>query len=365
MSTLSRAVVVAGALAASAGWAAAQSPAHPALVSSQLIYDANAPTPQMHATTLVETPEGLVAAWFGGEYERHPQVKIYVSRHENGRWGDPVAVADGRQPDGTELPTWNPVLFQPTGGTLLLFYKVGPSPSTWWGMVMRSGDNGRTWSAPERLPEGILGPIKNKPEELPNGVILSGSSFEGEPGWRVHFERSADGGRTWTRTPIVNDPATIEAIQPTFLRHPDGRIQSIGRTQQNRTFSVESSDGGLTWGPTTLLDLPNPNSGIDAVTLRDGRHLVVYNHTVREDVGKGRGELHVALSRDGKAWEAALVLESEPTGEHSGFSYPAVIQTTDGRVHITYTWKRLRPKHVVLDPARLDSRPFENGAWPR
>ena len=363
MLTLTRALFASAALAAGVlpAGSAAQ---NPAVLKTELIYDANAPTPQMHATTLAETPEGLVAAWFGGEYERHPLVKIFVSRHEGGRWSDPVAVADGRQPDGTQLPTWNPVLFQPTGGRLLLFYKVGPSPSTWWGMVMESSDNGRSWSAPRRLPEGILGPIKNKPEELPNGVILSGSSFEGEPGWRVHFERSADGGVTWTRTPIVNDPRSIGAIQPTFLLHPDGRIQSIGRTQQNRTFSVESSDGGLTWGPTTLLDLPNPNSGIDAVTLRDGRHLLVYNHTVREDSIKVRGQLHVALSRDGKSWEAALVLEDEPRGGHSGFSYPAVIQTTDGLVHITYTWKRLRPKHVVIDPAKLTSRPFENGKWP-
>ena len=80
------------------------------------------------------------------------------------------------------------------------------------------------------------------------------------------------------------------------------------------------------------------------MTLKDGRQLIVYNHTP-----KGRSPLNVAVSRDGKAWEAALVLESEP-GE---YSYPAVIQAADGRIHITYTWKRQRVKHVVVDPAKL------------
>jgi predicted neuraminidase len=82
----------------------------------------------------------------------------------------------------------------------------------------------------------------------------------------------------------------------------------------------------------------------------------VYNHTT-----KGRSPLNVSVSRDGKTWEAALVLESEP-GE---YSYPAVIQTSDGLVHITYTWKRQRIKHVELDPARLKAVPMPDGNWPR
>ncbi len=82
----------------------------------------------------------------------------------------------------------------------------------------------------------------------------------------------------------------------------------------------------------------------------------MYNHTP-----KGRSPLNVAVSRDGKAWEAALVLESEP-GE---YSYPAVIQSSDGRVHITYTWKRQRVKHVVVDPAGLKPVPMTDGNWPQ
>ena len=84
--------------------------------------------PQVHASTLVETTSGrLLAAWFGGTEEGHPDVSIWVARHEDGRWSPGVKVADGVQDAATRHPTWNPVLFQPRGGPLMLFYKVGPS----------------------------------------------------------------------------------------------------------------------------------------------------------------------------------------------------------------------------------------------
>jgi predicted neuraminidase len=331
-----------------------------AIVLSEFIYE-DAPTPQCHASTIVETESGLVAAWFGGEHERHPNVGIWVARHENGRWTRPVEGVTGVQADGGRHPTWNPVLFQPEGGPLMLFYKVGPNPREWWGMRMVSRDGGLTWSTPERLPDGVIGPVKNKPVELPNGDILASSSTEHD-GWRVHFERSTDRGMTWRPTPPVHDGRTIGAIQPSVLVHPDGRLQAIGRTRQDRVFTIESIDGGRTWGEMSLLELPNPSAGTDAITLRDGRHLLVYNHTTSDDDDNDRSLLNVALSRDGRTWEAALVLENDPGKE---FSYPAVIQTSDGLVHITYTWHRTRVRHVVLDPATLTTRPIVGGVWPQ
>ena len=328
----------------------------PGLAAAEFIFE-TAPFQQCHASTIVETTSGLVAAWFGGTQERRPDVGIWMSRREGGHWTAPMEAANGVQSDGQRYPSWNPVLFQPREGPLMLFYKVGPSPREWWGLVRTSEDEGQTWSKAQRLPDGILGPIKNKPVQLANGDIIAGSSTESELGlvWRAHFERSSDGGRTWTATAPVNDGHEIDAIQPSLLIHPDGKLQALGRTQQDHVFEIWSEDGGKTWGPMTLTILPNPNSGIDAVTLRDGRHLIVYNHT-----SKGRSPLNVAVSRDGKDWQAALVLENEP-GE---FSYPAVIQTADGLVHITYTWKRVRIKHVVADPANLAPRPMPGGQWP-
>jgi|GEM_PF-278478 len=335
----------------------------PGLLKSEFIFEA-APFPSCHAATLAETSEGLIAAFFGGTHERHPDVGIWVSRQVDSRWTPPVEVATGEGFTTNRLPTWNPVLFQPKSGPLMLFYKVGPSPSTWWGMLMTSPDAGKSWSEPRRLPAGILGPIKNKPVQLGDGDILSPSSSEGEEGWRVHFERTSDLGKTWTATPPVNDGKEIGAIQPSVLFHADGKLQSIGRTKNGNMFQVWSKDQGHTWGPLSVTELPNPNSGTDAVTLRDGRHLLVYNHNTREATNnKGRSPLNIAISEDGVHWNAALTLEDDPDAPN-GFAYPAVIQTRDGLVHIAYTWQRQRIKHVVVDPSKLTLRPLVNGAWP-
>jgi len=334
----------------------------PGVVGSEFIFE-TAPYPSCHASTIEETKSGLVAAWFGGTHERNPDVGIWVSRHEKGRWTTPVEVANGVESSTTRYPTWNPVLFQAQDGPLMLFYKVGPNPREWWGMVMTSDDEGRTWSNGERLPNGIIGPIKNKPVRLANGDILSPCSTE-QDGWQAHFERSADGGKTWVATPSVNDPAKIRAIQPSILSYSDGRLQALGRTRYSGIFSIWSEDNGRTWGDMDVVNLPNPSSGTDAVTLQDGRQLLVYNHNTREaTTNKGRSPLNLAISEDGIHWQAALVLENRPDAP-SGFAYPAVIQTRDGLVHITYTWQRERIQHVVIDPAQLILKPMPNGQWP-
>lgn len=323
------------------------------LLKAEFIYE-TAPFPECHASTIAQSGTNLIAAWFGGTEEKHPDVGIWVSRVQDGKWTAPIEVANGKQGEGNRFPCWNPVLFQPNTGPLLLFYKVGPTPSRWWGMVTTSEDNGHTWSTGRRLPEGILGPIKNKPVQLANGDILSPTSTEHD-GWRVHFERTRDLGKTWEAGPSVNDPKEFAAIQPTILTYPGAKLQALGRTRERKIFQIWSEDAGKSWGKMTATSLPNPNSGIDAVTLKDGRQLLVYNHTP-----KGRSPLNVAVSRDGKAWEAGLVLESNP-GE---YSYPAVIQTSDGLVHITYTWKRERIRHVVVDPEKLHLRPLAGSQWP-
>jgi len=334
-----------------------------AVMTSELIFE-TAPFASCHPSTIAETNEGIVAAWFGGTAEGNPDVGIWMSRLEPNGWTAPRQVADGTGFGSTRYATWNPVLFRPKAGPLILFYKVGSSPSTWWGMMKTSVDQGVTWSTASRLPDGILGPIKNKPVQLANGDLLSGSSTEGADGWRVHFERSSDAGQTWQATAPVNDGKTIAAIQPSLLVYPDSRLQAVGRTQQAQLFETWSENGGITWSPMTLTTLPNPNSGTDAVTLRDGRQLLVYNHSTQNATSNaGRSPLNVAVSTDGKNWQAALVLEDDPDAPN-GFAYPAVIQTTDGLVHITYTWERMRIKHVVIDPEKLRLHPIDNGVWP-
>ena len=398
------ALAAAAALTAAATMLPAPAAGQNGVVFSEFVFD-DAPHPECHASTIAETASGaLVAAWFGGTAERNADVGIWFSRliaervavdstpapggatgsseagasrraparpAAVGRWSAPVEVANGVQADGARYPTWNPVLHQPPGegAPLLLFFKVGPSPPEWWGMVMESEDDGRTWSEPRRLPDGILGPIKNKPIALSDGSLLAGSSVENAPEpptWRAHFERSPDLGRTWVRSASLAG-ATVGGedfwiIQPTILTLGDGELLALFRSKQSRVAASRSADRGLTWGPIFATGLPNPDAGVDGVTLADGRHLLVYNHKVRVDGAwaGSRSRLNVALSDDGDTWDAALMLEDQD-GE---YSYPAVIQTRDGLVHVTYTHRRTRIRHVVLDPAELRRHPMPGAAWP-
>jgi predicted neuraminidase len=339
------------------------------VLTSEFIYE-SAPFPSCHASTIVESADGtLVASWFGGTREKHPDVGIWVSRRVGNAWTTPTEVANGIQyqkTDGTFFrhPTWNPVLFQPKDGPLLLFYKAGPTPQTWWGLLMSSVDNGQTWSTTRRLPDGILGPIKNKPIELPSGEILCPTSTESPTTdvWQVHMETTSDNGFTWRRTGELNDGIEFGAIQPSVLQLGGTELLAVGRSKQKSVFQMRSKDGGRTWGEMQASTLPNPNSGVDAVTLKDSTHLLVYNHVSgKQDSWGDRSPLNLAVSNDGVTWKAAMQLENTPKSE---FSYPAIIQTRDGLVHITYTWNRKKIKHIVVDPAKIKPKEMLHGNWP-
>lgn len=332
------------------------------IIKDEFIFN-RASFPESHASTIAETPAGLVVAWFGGAKEGNKDVCIWTSHLVNDKWTEPVKIADGVINDSTRYACYNPVLYQVPEGELLLFYKIGPNVAGWTGWMMRSNDNGKTWSKREALPEGFLGPIKNKPV-LVDGKLICPSSTE-KNGWKVHFEITPDFGKTWYKTGPINDGKIVSAIQPGILIHADGRLQVLCRSK-NRTLNESwSSDSGRTWSPMTASALPNNNSGTDATTLKDGRHLLVYNH-VKPDPslpnGKGaRTPLNVAISADGKNWSAALVLEDSPVSQ---YSYPSVIQSEDGMVHIVYTWRRERVKYIKIDPSKLTGIPIVNEQWP-
>lgn len=322
-------------------------------VQSEFVFT-KAPFQQCHASTIAEGKHGLVVAWFAGTREKDPDVGIWVSRQVDGTWTEPVEIDKGIVGD-QDFACWNPVLFQQPGGDLMLFYKIGLNPREWWGAYRTSADGGKTWSDRVKLPDNIFGPVKNKPVLLKDGTLLCPTSTE-DKGWRVHFEATKDFGKTWTRTRAINDGVAVNAIQPSILVMGDEELMALGRTREKLIWQSLSTDGGKTWSEMRLIDLPNPNSGTDAVTLKNGAHVLVYNHTAR-----GRSPLNVAVSNNGFNWNAAVVLESDP-GE---YSYPAVIQSADGKVHITYTWKRTSVKHVTLDPAKLPSKPIIRGVWPK
>lgn len=316
------------------------------VLSSRFIYD-SASFPACHGSTIVETQSGLIAAWFGGEYEGHKDVNIYASRFVKGKWTPPVVIADGYINDTSRYACYNPVLFLAKNNELLLFYKIGPYVQGWTGWMKRSSDFGITWSAPEALPIGILGPVRNQPY-FADGLLICPSSTE-KGGWKVHFEFTTDNGRSWYRGPDLNDAIKITGIQPSILRHSEKTLQALTRSQDGTINETWSNDNGRTWSELQQTSMPNNNSGIAAITLTDGRQLLVYNHvkpSANSTEGLGvRSPLNVAISNDGKIWEPYAVLEDEVGAE---FSYPYAIQSKNGKVHITYTWKRKRIKHVVL-----------------
>jgi predicted neuraminidase len=324
------------------------------IIKSEFIYQLeDVKFPSCHASTIAEINGGFISAWFGGTAEKNPDVSIWVSRYLNGKWSKPAEAANGIRA-GKRYPCWNPVLFN-SGDEILLFYKVGPSPSQWWGEIETSDDDGISWSMSHKLPEGIIGPVKNKPVRLDNGVLLCPSSTEND-GWRVHMETTPDNGISWERTPALNEKNT-GAIQPTILMHNSGKLQILCRSRQAKILTSWSEDNGKQWTALTPTSLPNPNSGIDAVTLKDGKYLLVYNHLI-----SGRNMLNVSVSEDGINWNAAVLLENDL--KETEFSYPAVIQTKDGMVHITYTYNRKLIKHVIIDPALIGQKPIPGNLWP-
>jgi len=315
-----------------------------------------APFEHCHASTIVETANGdLLAAWFGGKGEGDKSVAIWLSRKPlGGQWSAPVAVAKYG-----EVPCWNPVLFRDANDVVWLFFKVGPDEESWVGAYRTSNDNGKSWGDITYLPAGLLGPIRNKPILLSNGNLVAGSSKEAgmrrgdenpQPywSWAAWTEISEDGGKHWTtHGPITYPGVNYGVIQPTLWEISPGHLKMLLRSTELIGAICESTsdDGGKTWTAARPTSLPNPNSGIDAVRMTDGTIALVYNHTKH-----GRTPLNLAVSADnGNTWGSPYVLEDAP-GE---YSYPAIIQAKDGKLHITYTWKRLRIKHVVIDPARI------------
>lgn len=329
---------------------------------SEFVYE-SAPFPSAHASTVVELRNGdLLAAWFGGTDEGSPDVAIWGSRKSASGWSAPVELA--REP---KIATFNPVLFHTNDGVLWLYYKFGPHPERWTAGRRFSTDEGKTWSPIEHLPAGLYGPIRAKPLVLADGTIVSGTSVESYRSWAVWIERSADGGKTWTKFgPITVQPGSVvppsnarpSAGTPSEWSQTEGIIQpsvvSLGGKKlrlyarsTSRTGKIcisDSNDAGVTWTQARPIDVPNPNSGIDAISLRDGRVVLVYNNTPR-----GRTPLNLAVSSDGEQFRMFKTLEDQP-GE---YSYPSMIQGRNGDLHITWTWNRKKIKYTRIPLAEV------------
>jgi predicted neuraminidase len=217
----------------------------------------------------------------------------------------------------------------------------------------------------------LIGPVRAKPLVLPDGTIVSGSSTETYHAWAVWIERSLDNGKTWTRTGPMIPPAnaikavandtgrdssplpgaqernqTTGIIQPSVVSLGGTHLRFYARSTANiaRITVADSFDNGVTWTGAKPIDIPNPNSGIDAVALKDGRVVLVFNNATT-----GRTPLNLAVSEDGEHFKIFDTLEDQP-GE---YSYPAMIQGQNGDLYITYTWNRKSIRFARVPLARI------------
>jgi predicted neuraminidase len=203
---------------------------------------------------------------------------------------------------------------------------------------------------------------------LADGTIVSGSSVEAYRSWAVWIERSTDGGKTWVKIGPILPPAEVVAktsegsaasgakpkessltsgiIQPSVVLLGGKHLRLYARSTllTQRVVVADSYDNGVTWTQGRVLDVPNPNSGIDAVALRDGRVVLIYNNAP-----SGRTPLNLAVSTDGEHFRPFYTLE-DAAGE---YSYPALIQAASGDLEMTYTWNRKTIEHVHLPLAEI------------
>ncbi|MGC8793308.1 MAG: exo-alpha-sialidase [Bryobacteraceae bacterium] len=311
--------------------------------SSELIFQRIPGAPAHHASTMVETPEGdLLVAWYGGSYESSDDQALYLSRRRKGQkqWSEPlVLIPHSLQPPG------NAVLFRDPENRIWLVWgrmeagrplRRGGGWSECRLFQRFSTDGGRTWSSDQEIPGSFGWLSRNPPVTLSDGtLVLPLSSREGPV-----FLRARDPASGWTRSAPL-----AAGTQPALAVRPDGSLLALLRSAP-RILSSESGDGGASWTPPAATALRNPNAGIAVARLASGRLLLVFNESET-----ARTPLAVARSHDGgQSWREPLALESNP-GE---YSYPCVIQSSDGMIHVTYTFRRNSIKHVEFDEGWLE-----------
>ncbi|WP_199434150.1 sialidase family protein [Qaidamihabitans albus] len=344
-----------------------------------------ASTVQCHAANLVLLPDGSVGcAWFGGTQEGLSDIAIWFSRlAPDGSWTAPVQVSD--DPTRSEQ---NPVPFV-AGRELRVFYtaqNAGRQDTAQLRLAI-SRDGGRSWEAGRTgvpTKEGVGVFIRQPPVALDDGrlVLLAFYCPRPDRGRWVGDDDysgvlvSSDGGATWTTQEV---PGSTGCVHMNVLRFPGGSFLALFRRRQADTIHRSHSSDGVTWSAPVPTELPNNNSSIQGLVLHDGRIVVAYNHSsaadaVEEDTPTGprlafwgapRAPLTLAVSSDGgRTWPVRRNVEegdgycltnNSREGLNRELSYPSLVQSRDGVLHLAYTRFRQAIKHVRLDPAWLDT----------
>ena len=307
--------------------------------------------PMVHVASLVEmSDQTLAAVWYGGSGECSPDVRIYGALQRKGatEWSPPRAIMTREQ---AEKDLGRPVkslgnallLANPSGSLRLLFVTI--AMGRWSGSQLNtclSSDGGATWSRAERL---TLSPLFNFSELVRNRPVGLESVRRDEPGgWCVPIYQEFLGkfpellwlqecsGRLAVRkSRIAGGCSTFQPSLTAFdLQHALVLLRDY--TQSKRIFLSRTDDGGRSWGKPEITALPNPDAGISGLRLSDERMITAFNDSV-----SGRDNLTLAVSADeGRSWKRFAVIEKE---SGASFSYPYLMRTSDGLIHLAYTWK--------------------------
>lgn len=347
-----------------------------------------------HSSTVCELANrDLYAVWFTGSVEGAEDTVVAGScfSMSNRTWSSPAVIVDV-----PEHAAGNPRVFRGPFGELWLLFAINYGRWCHGGsrlFLKRSYDEGRTWSDMSIFWDegGLLG--KNKPIHLrsrPSAWIVP---VEWEDDYVCAFLRTEDYGRSWDLVGDLGRMSGVRVDQPTIVElSGDGRLLAYMRSWEGHIYESRSGDFGATWSEPTATELPNNNSGIDMVRLSNGDLVLAHNPTALGSDGTyvvdqrlksnpefavspsefakdkngyrsrtpeisalfpqwgPRTPLRLSVSRDqGETWTPALDLQLGD-GE---FSYPSIIQLSDRRICVTYTFNRTYIRHVMLSEEAL------------
>ena len=329
-----------------------------------------------HGPGMVELPNGdLLCCWFAGTFEGDADVHIVCARLPKGadKWEEPVNVSD--DPTRSEQ---NPSLFMGPDGAVWCMYtaQLGRVPGkdnmqfTSQVRCQKSFDGGKTWSDYETIfPEE--GTFSRQPiQVLKNGRWIYGTwictdAVDGLAGDPSAFRISDDQGKTWRQ---VMMPKSNGRVHPTVVELDDGHLVAFMRSREaDNIYRSESFDWGDSWSEPKPTVLPNNNSSISAIRTQSGRIAIAYNPTcVSEDMRSKcawpglRCPVAVALSEDGGLTFPMIrwmergegYIGDENKTNNKQYEYPYIMQSADGRLHLTYAaFTRKAVKYVSFTEA--------------